>query len=103
MLGSFWRSRISRFASSYFLPKVVFIFVPDAHDYKSLDALNLPHQEVWLPVSTKRGKIEHIHGWWIPHDRPLATMLYLHGNGGNISVEVKARRFHQLGFLSLAD
>lgn len=74
------------------------LFVPDAHDYKSLDALNLPHQEVWLPVSTKGGKVEHIHGWWIPHDRPLATMLYLHGNGGNISVEVKARRFHQLGF-----
>ncbi len=82
------------------------LFVPDAHDYKSLDALNLPHQEVWLPVSTKGGKVEHIHGWWIPHAqvpctggvRPLATMLYLHGNGGNISVEVKARRFYQMGF-----
>ncbi|MCY7276769.1 MAG: alpha/beta hydrolase [Phormidesmis sp. CAN_BIN44] len=74
------------------------LFVPDARDYKSLDAFNLPRQEVWLPVSTKGGKIEHIHGWWIPHDRSLATMLYLHGNGGNISVEVKAQRFHQLGF-----
>jgi pimeloyl-ACP methyl ester carboxylesterase len=81
-----------------FFAQSCLLFVPDAHDYKSLDALNLPHQEVWLPVSTKGGKIEHIHGWWIPHDRPLATMLYLHGNGGNISVEVKARRFHQLGF-----
>ncbi len=74
------------------------LFVPDAHDYKSLDALNLPLQEVWLPVSTKTGNIERIHGVWIPHDRPLATMLYLHGNGGNISVEVKARRFYQMGF-----
>ena len=73
------------------------MFVPDAHDYKNLDALNLPRQEVWLPVSTKTG-IERIHGWWVPHDRPLATMLYLHGNGGNISVEVKAHRFYELGF-----
>ncbi|WP_223257380.1 alpha/beta hydrolase [Phormidesmis priestleyi] len=74
------------------------MFVPDAHHYKDLDALNLPHQEVWLPVSTKTGKIERIHGWWIPHDHPISTMLYLHGNGGNISVEVKARRFRELGF-----
>lgn len=74
------------------------VFVPDARNYKDLDALNLPHQEVWLPVSTRLGQIEHVHGWWIPSDRPLATLLYLHGNGGNISVEVKAGRFHELGF-----
>jgi pimeloyl-ACP methyl ester carboxylesterase len=74
------------------------IFVPSSQDYKNLAALNLPYQEVWLPVSIKNGKVKRIHGWWIPHDRPLATLLYLHGNGGNISVEVKAKRFYEMGF-----
>jgi hypothetical protein len=26
-----------------------------------------------------------LHGWFLPHDRPLATILFCHGNGGNIT------------------
>ncbi|KAM3112353.1 alpha/beta hydrolase [Phormidesmis sp. 146-33] len=73
------------------------IFAPSDRDYKNLAALNLPYQEVWLPVTVGNGNVERIHGWWIGHDRPLATLLYLHGNGGNITVEVKAKRFYELG------
>jgi uncharacterized protein len=79
-----------------FLAQSRLIFVPSAHEYRDLEALNLPHQEVWLPVPVGHG-VEQMHGWWIEHDNPLATLLYLHGNGGNITVEVKAKRFYELG------
>ncbi len=26
-----------------------------------------------------------LHGWYVPHDRPRAAVLYCHGNGGNIT------------------
>ena len=26
-----------------------------------------------------------LHGWYLPHERPRATMLYCHGNGGNVA------------------
>ena len=26
-----------------------------------------------------------LHGWYLPHDKPLATLLYFHGNLGNIA------------------
>lgn len=38
-----------------------------------------------------------IHGWFLPHPRPRATLLFLHGNGGNISHRLeKLRIFHDL-------
>jgi fermentation-respiration switch protein FrsA (DUF1100 family) len=39
-----------------------------------------------------------IHGWYVPHPEPRATMLFLHGNGGNISHRLdKLWIYHQLG------
>jgi hypothetical protein len=39
-----------------------------------------------------------IHGWFVPHDHPRATLLFLHGNGGNISHRLeKLAMYHQLG------
>ncbi len=29
---------------------------------------------------------ERVHAWWMPHESPRATVLYLHGNGGNLSM-----------------
>jgi fermentation-respiration switch protein FrsA (DUF1100 family) len=26
-----------------------------------------------------------LHGWYVPHERPQATVLFAHGNGGNLS------------------
>ncbi|WP_340643525.1 alpha/beta hydrolase [Phormidium pseudopriestleyi] len=62
--------------------------------------LELQYEEVWIPVSQKSGKVERIHGWWIPSETPNShILLYLHGNGVNIGANVNhAARFHQLGF-----
>ncbi len=82
------------------------IFVPSAVIEKTPEFFNLKYEEVWLPVATKSGRVERIHGWWIPSSREQQTpgakgkvLLYLHGNGINIGANVAhANRFHQLGF-----
>jgi len=77
-----------------------FIFFPSAIVDITPKFFNLNYQEVWLPVKTNSGKVERMHGWWIPAAQPNAkVLLYLHGNGINIAANVEhANRFHQIGF-----
>jgi uncharacterized protein len=80
-----------------------FIFFPSSAIEFTPKAFNLKYQEVWIPVMTASGKVEKIHGWWIPAAKPNAkTLLYLHGNGVNIGANVThADRFHRMGFAVL--
>ncbi|MDF5711085.1 MAG: alpha/beta fold hydrolase [Nostoc sp. S4] len=83
-----------------FIEQTRFIFFPSVVIEKTPEFFNLPYEEVWLAVAVKTGKVEHIHGWWIKAKQPNAkVLLYLHGNGINIGVNIAhANRFHQLGF-----
>lgn len=39
-----------------------------------------------------------IHAWWLPRDRARFTLLFCHGNGGNVSHRLESLRlFHDLG------
>ncbi|WP_285905838.1 alpha/beta hydrolase [Pseudodesulfovibrio pelocollis] len=39
-----------------------------------------------------------LHGWWLPHPKARFTLLFCHGNGGNISHRLESLRiFHDLG------
>lgn len=39
-----------------------------------------------------------IHAWWLPHDEARFTLLFSHGNGGNVSHRLESLRiFHSLG------
>ena len=80
-----------------------FIYFPSSVIETTPKAFNLDFQEVWLPVTTADGKVEKIHGWWIPAATAKAkTVLYLHGNGVNIGANAAhAHRFHQMGFAVL--
>lgn len=81
-----------------FLEQKRFIFFPSTAIEITPADFNLVYQEVWLPVKNQGGKVERIHGWWIPGNGEK-TLLYLHGNGINIGANVAhADRFHQLGF-----
>jgi len=40
---------------------------------------------------------QHVHGWFIPAEKPIATLLFCHGNAGNISHRLDSiRLFHEL-------
>jgi len=83
-----------------FLQQTRFIFFPSPVIEITPEFFNLRYQEVWLPVRADSGKVERIHGWWIPANQADAkVLLYLHGNGINIGANVGyANQFHQLGF-----
>jgi uncharacterized protein len=78
-----------------------FIFKPQREITSTPETYKLKYQDVYLPITTETGKVENMHGWWLPSDRPNAkVILYLHGNsqnigGGNIK---HANRFHKWGF-----
>jgi pimeloyl-ACP methyl ester carboxylesterase len=63
-------------------------------------AYGLPYSDVWIPVSGGG----QLHGWWLPGERSDGlTVLYLHGNAGNISSNLgKAVELRSLGAAVLA-
>lgn len=79
------------------------IFVPSAQMEGTPADLDLNYQEIWLPVGGNKTSPEKIHAWWIPsanaHQKQGKVLLYLHGNGGNISSNRgRAKRYQKLGF-----
>ncbi|HKL52440.1 MAG TPA: alpha/beta hydrolase [Wenzhouxiangellaceae bacterium] len=64
---------------------------------RSLDAtpdrLGLEFENVEIETSDD----ERLHGWWIPHRSARASLLFSHGNAGNISHRLDSLEiFHQL-------
>jgi uncharacterized protein len=58
----------------------------------------LAYEDVWL--RTDDGL--RLHGWWVPVAEPRGTVLFFHGNAGNISHRlVSLRTFHRLGYSTL--
>ncbi len=60
-----------------FVAQGKFIFFPARAIETTPDDFQLKYQDVWLPISTKTGAVESVHGWWIPasenpHSPPLA-------------------------------
>ncbi|MGF1494375.1 MAG: alpha/beta hydrolase [Microcoleaceae cyanobacterium] len=76
------------------------IFLPSRTIQYTPDQINLAYEDVWLPIETRSGKIETIHGWWIPSKSPTddRVILDFHGNRNNIGANLNyAQLFHQLG------
>lgn len=70
------------------------IYFPDKAIYYTPETLGLPYEDVKLLTADRIT----LHGWWVPHPQPRANLLFLHGNGGNISHRLqKIRLFHDLG------
>ena len=60
--------------------------------------INLDYEEVFLQG---QDAVE-IHGWWLPAENGRATLLFLHGNAGNISHRLDSLKiFHDLGLATL--
>ena len=58
----------------------------------------MAYEEVWIPVEG-HGPSGQMHGWWLPAaDTHGLTVLYLHGNSGNVSSNInQVQRLHALG------
>lgn len=71
------------------------IFKPSRMLAETPETLGLSFEEDWIPVT----KTQRLHGWWIPASGPSrGTLLYLHGNGFNMSANIYlAQRYQALG------
>jgi uncharacterized protein len=57
-------------------------------------AIGLEHEELW--IETADG--ETLHAWFVPARHERGTLLFFHGNAGNISHRLESLRiFHRLG------
>ena len=66
-------------------------FVPDRYPNGIWDpgSFGLPAEDTWFPS----GDGEELHGWWVPHSRARATLLYCHGNSGSIAHQIGALQY----------
>ena len=73
-----------------------FMFVPCKPIVATPTDYGLEYESIFIPLPPD----EKIHGWWIPAQSPDApVLLYLHGNGGNVSSNLpRVQRFHRVGF-----
>ncbi len=74
------------------------IFQPRKRLQGDPTVIGLPYVDVWLRSSDD----VRIHGWYIPSDRQGKTLLFFHGNAGNISHRLDSLAiFHDLGLNTL--
>jgi fermentation-respiration switch protein FrsA (DUF1100 family) len=60
--------------------------------------IGLPYEDIHLKTSDGVS----LHGWYIQAPQPRGTVLFLHGNAGNISHRLDSvRMFHRLGYNTL--
>lgn len=73
------------------------VFLPDLAGRAVVDTperMGLVYEDVEL--QTADGKV--LHGWWLPHAQARGTLLFQHGNAGNISHRLDSLMiFHDLG------
>jgi len=65
------------------------LFFPRKYPGGDWEPRGLKPEDAWFPSadSTK------LHGWYMPSEKPQAVILYLHGNGGNITGDAVVYRF----------
>lgn len=67
------------------------MFAPAALEHEEAEPLSfdLPAEDQWFMASDG----VKLHGWWIPHRRPRATILFCHGNTGNLGYYLGTFRY----------
>lgn len=70
-----------------------FVYFPGKDLILTPAAIQLNYEDVIIETSHSN----KIHGWYLPHPQPRGQVLFLHGNGGNISHRLDTLNiFHEL-------
>lgn len=94
------------FALYRYQRKLMFRPLPDI--IRTPADIGLPYEDVWedvwIPTEPASGSAldqpaEKLHGWWLPNPGSRETLLFCHGNYGNVSYNLETVRFYyNLGF-----
>ncbi len=75
------------------------IFFPERRLFATPAASGLAYEDVFLETADGH----RVHAWFLPTEEARGTLLFCHGNAGNLSHRVEFLRFlHELGFSVLA-
>ncbi len=90
------------FALYRYQRKIMFRPLPDI--IRTPADIGLPYEDVWIPTDRlSEQSADKLHGWWLPNPGSRQTLLFCHGNYGNISYNLERIRFYyDLGFSILA-
>lgn len=81
-------------AGVVYLIQGTLLFVPGELRYGDPSSIGLAYEEARL--STEDG--ESLQAWWVPRPDARATVLFFHGNAGNITTRLETiRTLHRLG------
>ena len=64
------------------------IFFPRNYPDDDWELRGIAKEDAWFTAADGT----RIHGWYVPHERPRAVLLFCHGNGGNITHRAAAIR-----------
>jgi len=71
-----------------------FIYYPERDWWATPELYGLAYESVTFTA----GDGTSLHGWFFPHPQPIASMLFCHGNAGNISHRLpNLKLLHELG------
>lgn len=69
------------------------VFLPSRTLFATPQRIGLDFEDIWLQTTDGA----RIHGWYLPHPEPRGTLLFLHGNAGNIGDRLESLAiFHRL-------
>ncbi len=57
------------------------IFFPTRYPDGDWSPTDFPFEDAWFAAADQT----QLHGWYVPHERPRAVVLFSHGNGGNLT------------------
>ena len=57
------------------------LFQPTKHPRGNWRPTGLDFEDAWFHSADGT----RLHGWYVPHDRPRAVVLFCHGNAGNVT------------------
>lgn len=70
------------------------VFIPGKRIVATPETIGLHYEDVYLVTEDEI----RIHGWYVPHPDAKTTLLFFHGNAGNISHRLDSIAiFHELG------
>ena len=64
------------------------VFYPVPYPQGNWQPVGLAYEDVWFEAADGA----RLHGWFVPHPRPRAVALFLHGNAGNITSRASVLR-----------
>ena len=82
------------FAGGLYLMQPSMVFLPSAEIVQTPDDWGLAYEDVWLRADDG----VRLHAWYLPRPGARQTLLFFHGNAGNISHRgASVEIFHDLG------